>query len=328
MSLTPALPARPELSQIVADATTRYFRTRHDRVPGFVDRHFSVRGTLALHRAALGWDVVKAPFNLTMAAPQVGLLLATAAARRLGARRLEHRLRGRSLLLRTAVGRELTWLIHADLLELPYRDGDRIARRDALGEMILDDPRVAAALRPTLVALQAHGRDPALRERLEHALLRYTGSRAAAAEIATALLNLGTGAAVVHQLTPGALTLGPALAASLAQHAAVSSFLLGNQLGSVWFSLFPVTPSAVLVAGLTGGLVALASVASAFSGVLTDPVQRQFGLHQRRLHRMLDTLERQMQDPAAPGFALHDHYVARLLDLLDMMGAVYRMTSS
>ena len=95
----------------------------------------------------------------------------------------------------------------------------------------------------------------------------------------------------------------------------------------MWYTLFPVAPSAVLVAGLTGGLLAASTVASAFAGVVADPVQRKLGLHDRRLRLMLDALERQMHDPAAPGFVVHDHYVARLLDLFDVTGALVRLAA-
>jgi hypothetical protein len=91
--------------------------------------------------------------------------------------------------------------------------------------------------------------------------------------------------------------------------------------------MFPVAPSAFLVAGLTGGLFAASTVAAAFSGLIADPVQRRLGLHERRLHRMLDALERQMFDPSAPGFVVHDHYVARLLDLFDVTSAVVRFAA-
>jgi hypothetical protein len=321
----PPIATQTALSAIVTDATRRYFVVRHARVGAFVDRHFSVRGSLRLHRQALGWDIIRSPVNLTMAAPQALMMLAASTARRLGASRTEAVLRDRTLLLRTGVARELTWLIHTELLELPFCDGDREATQDALAATILADPRLEAMLRASLDAIQAHGADPAMRRRLELALIRYTGSRAAAAEIATSLLNLGTGAATLHQVTPGAMSFGPALAASLAKHSAIASFSLGTGLGSIWFSLFPAAPSMALLASVTGGLVAAASVAAAFSGIVTDPIQRGLGLHQRRLHRMLDTLERQMADPHAPGFALHDHYVARLLDLVDLLGGVYRL---
>lgn len=326
---TDLVPIRTEsdealVQQIVDDGVRRYFDDRRRRVDAFVDRNFSLRGSIDLHRAAVGWDIARAPLNLAMAAPQVGLLAAAHAARKLGAPRVAAQLGSKRLVVHTAVGKELAWRLHADLLELPYRSGDRVATKDALAETILSDPRVVTALRPALEALGTTGDDPALRRRLEIAMAEYSRTRAAATEITTALLSLSAGALALRKLTPGAMTLGPTLAAAIAQRAAVMSFPMGGALGSLWYTLFPVAPSAVLVAGLTGGLLAASTVASAFAGVVADPVQRRLGLHQHRLRRMLDALERQMEDPAAPGFAVHDHYVARLLDLFDIAGAVVR----
>jgi hypothetical protein len=313
------------VEQIVDDGVRRYFTRRRQLIQPFVDRNFSLRGSIELHRMAVGWDIARAPLNLAMAAPQVGLLVAAQAARKLGAPRIAAQLGSTRLVVHTAVGRELAWRLHADLLELPYRSGDRVTAKDALAETILADPRVVAALAPALEAIAGRGNDPALRQRLEAAMTEYARTRAAATEIATALLSLGAGALALRKLTPGALTLGPSLAAAIAQRAAVMSFPMGGAIGSLWYSVFPAAaPSAILVAGLTGGLLAASTVASAFAGVVADPVQRQLGLHQARLGRMLDALEGQMKDPAAPGFVVHDHYVARLLDLFDVAGALVR----
>lgn len=312
---------------IVEDGIRRYFQVRRAKVVGFVSRNFSLRGSLKLHRAAIGWDIARAPLNLTMAGPQMGLLIAAQAARGIGAVRLAQRLRSKRLVVHTAVGKELTWRLHTDLLELPFREGDRVATRDALAETILSDSRVVEALAPTLDALGIRGDDPGLRQRLEAGMTEYTRTRAAASEITTALLSLSAGALALKKMTPGALSLGPTLAAAIAQRAAVMSFPMGGALGSMWYTLFPVAPSAVLVAGLTGGLLVASTLASAFAGVVADPVQRRLGLHERRLHRMLDALERQMHDPSAPGFVVHDHYIARLMDLFDVAGALLRLAA-
>jgi hypothetical protein len=316
--------SKPLARQIVDDGIRRYFADRRKLVRSFVDRNFSLKGSLKLHRRAVGWDIARAPFNLTMAIPQIGLLLAGRAASKLGASRAGARLGATRLTVDTAVGKELAWRLHTELLELPFRDGDRVSAQDALAETILADPRVVATIAPALEAIGAHGEDPALRQRLEDAMTEYTRTRAAATEITTAMLTLSTGALAVQKVTPGAVTLGPILAAAIAQQSAVASFPMGAALGSVWYGLFPVAPSAILVGTLTGGLVAASTLVSAFAGVVADPVQRRLGLHQKRLRRMLDALERQMEDPAAPGFAVHDHYVARLLDLFDVAGALVR----
>jgi hypothetical protein len=301
--------------RIVADGIARYFAARRDRVPAFVDAHFSLRGTARLHRAALGWDILKAPANITLALPE----LLGGVVTRLTGRRMPH------LLLRTAVSREIEWLIATELLEVPFRQGERVAAKDALAETILADPELAGTLRLVLESVGRRGDDPAFRARLEQALLAYAGSRAAAAEIATSLVTLGAGALTLNKLTPGVVTLGPSLAAIMAQQAAIASFPLGAGLGGLWYGWFPAAPSALLVTGLTGGLMLGAASLAAFAGLVTDPLQRSLGLHQRRLLRMLDALERQMHDPAAPAFRLRDQYVARLTDLLDLLGAAYRL---
>ncbi len=308
----------------VETGTRRYFADRRARVQPFVDAHFSLRGSLGLHKAAVGWDIAKAPLNLTLAAPQIAMQLGAAAARKLGAKGAAATL-GRSIMLRTAVSRDLEWLVHTELLELPFTQPGRESQTDALAAAILDDPALGAALAASLAELGRRGDDPAFRHRLEHAMAELASSRAAAAEITTGLLTLGAGALALNKITPGAATLGPALAGVMAQQAAVSAFPLGGWLGGVWYGLFPVAPTALMTIGATGGLMLAATTFAAFAGVVSDPIQRALGLHRARLMKLLDALERQLFDEAAAGFAVHDHYVARLLDLFDIVATAVRL---
>ena len=310
---------------VVTAGIRRYFAVRRALVDEFVDRHFSLRGALAIHRAALGWDLLRAPANLALGLPHALVRLAAGTAGRLGAARTAAALGGRNLLLATRVARDIRWLVCTELLELPYRDGARVFAGDALAVAILADPRVTERLQPALAAIGCRAADPAFRVRLQAAMQTYAGTRAAAAEIATGLATLGAGALALKQLTPGAVSLGPALASIVAQQAAVASFPLGSGLGGLWYGWFPAAPSGGLIAGLTGGMMLGAAAFAALSGVVTDPLQRRLGLHRRRLLKMLDALEQGMLDPGAPRFAVHDHYVARLLDLFDMLGAASRL---
>ena len=312
--------------RVVDDAIARYFTERHRRVGPFVDRHFSLRGALVLHRRALGWDIVKAPVNLALAVPQVGLKVAGAALGRAGAQRAGRGLRRVNLLLKTEVAAEIEWLIHTELLELPFRSGDRESKRDALAETILSDPLIADSLEDAFAAIGPLAADPAFRRRLEEAMTAYAGGRAAAAEITTSILTIGTGVATLKQLTPGAVTLGTALAGLWAQQAAIAGFPLGSLIGGWWYAAFPVAASPALLLGTTGGLMIAASTLAAFAGIVADPVQRRLGLHRRRLDKMIDALERQLADPDAPAFAVRAHYVARLSDLFDLLAAAWRLT--
>ena len=152
----------------------------------------------------------------------------------------------------------------------------------------------------------------------------YASTRAAAADLVNNVLLASAGMTAFQKLTPGTLTLGPAIAAALAQQAAVASFPLGASLGGIWYGLFPATPSAALVAGTTGGLVLLTASTAAFAGVVSDPVQRALGLHQRRLHKLIDALGRELKGDSDAAFHARDHYVARIFDLIDLARATYR----
>ena len=263
--------------------------------------------------------------GLTLAAPAAALHLAAAGARRLGALRIANALAGKRLLLSTSVAHRIEWLIWTDLLELPCQAGDCVATRDALAETIVSDPRLLEALREVLTSRELRGDDPLLRQRLERMLAEYAVTRTAAAEIVTALTSLATGALTLGKLTPGVVSFGPTLASIVAQQAAISSFPLGAGLGTLWYGLFPAAPSPSLLLGLSGALLTAGSVFSAFAGIITDPVQRRLGLHQRRLRLMIDAFERQLLNPAAPGYVVRDRYVARLLDAFDLVAAAYRL---
>jgi hypothetical protein len=111
--------------RIASDAASRYFESRRSRVDAFVDRHFSLVGSAAIHRKAFGWDMLKAPANIVLAVPQLATKLAAAGAEAVRAERASACLGSRKLMFDTAVGQEIEWLIITDLLELPFRQGEQ-----------------------------------------------------------------------------------------------------------------------------------------------------------------------------------------------------------
>jgi hypothetical protein len=314
-----------EAQIIVAEAARLYFAGCRARVDGFVDRHFSLRGSLALHRCALGWDLVKAPVNIALALPYFVAQLTARIARRLGAKRLAAYLGSRRILLETAVGREIEWLLMTELLQLPFRQRRRVSSKDALAETILASPALQAVLDQTAEAAGSYADDAGFHDRLERMVAAYAETRAAAAEITTTMMTMAAGAALLKQFTPGAMVLGTAVAGAIAYETAVASFPFGPTLGGLWYGLFPVAASPALLFGVTGGLIAASAVLAAFSGIIADPVQRWLGLHRRRLVRLIDALERQFNGPQSRGFLARDHYVARLLTLFELVSGAYRL---
>ena len=314
-----------QVETIVAQAARLYFESRRLRANAFADRHFSLAGSLAIHRKALGWDVLKAPANVALAVPYIGTKLAAGIAGRLGAKRLSRFFGSRRILLETAVGREIEWLVLTELLELPFRQRYRISRKDALAETILASPQVQSVLTETLEAIGHRADHPMFRKQLEQMVVTYTNTRAAAAEITSTLITMAAGAAALKQVTPGAMVLGPALASVIAYQAAVASFPFGTTLGGIWYSFFPVAVSPGLIASSTGAVMAAGAAVAAFSGIIADPLQRRLGLHRRRLLRLIDALEAQFSEKGGAGFVVRDHYVARLLTLLELLSSAHRL---
>jgi hypothetical protein len=308
---------------IVCDAARRYAAARRARVDAFVDRHFRFSGSLALHRHALGWDLVRSPLNLFLIVPALAAKLASRAARRAGNERLAAWLTGHRFLFETDLARQIEWLVATELLEIPCVQRDRASLRDAIAETVLADPRVAERLVPAPA-----GAEPEYRRRIDAAIESYKGSRVATAEIATGVLATGLGALLVKQITPGLVTLGSAIAAAIAQQTAIAAFPLGAGLGALWYGWFPAAAGPGLLAGTICGVVIGGAVLAAFSGIVTDPLRRRLGLHRRRLFRLLEELERALSGEDAQSVSLRDHYVARLIDLLDLLASGWRAAGS
>jgi hypothetical protein len=64
---------------------------------------------------------------------------------------------------------------------------------------------------------------------------------------------------------------------------------------------------------------------AAFSGVVTDPLQRRLGLHRRRLERLLRILEADLSGGPGRNRIMRDHYVARLVDIFDLIALAIRV---
>ena len=145
------------------------------------------------------------------------------------------------------------------------------------------------------------------RARLATAISGYPGTPAATAEIATGSIAAGIGAVWVKHATPGMVTLGSVVANVVAYQTAIAAFPLGAGLGAWWYGMYPVAPSAELLAITTGAFAVVGALFAVFSGIVTDPFQRVIGLHRRRLLRLMGALEDVLCGDGEGRFPLRDH---------------------
>jgi hypothetical protein len=212
-------------------------RDRRPALRAFVRRTFGLRGTVALHRVALGLDVLRAPLNVILALPALLARLAALVARLAGRHRVAGWLATRRFGLRTDVSRE----IEARL-------------RGFLSEQRVIDPTVPD-----------HAADAAIED--------YLAVRTAVAEITTTALLLFAGLTLLGMATPGLVSLVGPVADAGARAAAVDSFLFGPWLGGVYYDIFPVALPAWRVAATTMALALAISLVTTFAGMLADPLQ-------------------------------------------------------
>jgi len=259
---------------------------RDAEIRRFVRARYGPRGTLSLHRAALPWDLLRAPVNVTLS--PLFLLI-----------RLAARL--------------------ADLCRLP-----RLARWLASRRIFLASDlsrRLEADLRGFFADLEAKGLSPdAAGDEIGAAISAHAETRNAVAEITTSLIVLLAGLLLFHRATPGVMSLAEPVARLRAQAQAVEDFALGNWAGRMWYGAFPTELSTgqLLLTGLL--LTVAASLVTTFAGLLADPVQLWMGIHRRRLARMLDRLDRKHAPPALE----REHLLARAGDLGDIAAWLWR----
>ena len=307
------------LQHAVDQGIDAYVTSRRARIPRFIDRHFSFRGALALHRKTFGRDCYKYPVNLMWGLP---VALGTGAATLLdkaGAHRTAHWLHRLPRGMSMALHQELHWLLYTELLELPYAQEGRVSRRDALLEHILADPRIAALCDEYMLTPHRDAERPAFWVALERHLAEYGTTRGAVSELAGSLLHLAAGYAALSTATPGALSAGTAAATAIAQQLAIANCWLGSTLGAWYYAVFPVSASVGLVAATTGAILATGGVVTALAWLVLDPLLATTGLHRRRLNRFVTALGAELRSGDRSAYRVRDHYIVRVFDVLELL---------
>lgn len=290
----------------------------------FVNRYFTWPGTFWLHGSACGWDVLRAPLNVMLAPVFLLTRFLAYIFLRLRLRRIGAWFARRRILLRTAVARRVEALIVTDLLGLPLNAGAGARDPSALARAVLAAPQFREMIRqrPDPAAAEALG------QRIATALADYASTRSAVAEMTTALCTVVVGALVFNVLTPGMISMAPGVADALAWTNAITSFPLGENLGSVWYGVFRPGASPILIGLTVTGLIMIGSLFAAFAGILADPVQSRLGIHRRRLLRLIDTLEVELTNSGTKPFAAREHIYARALDIWDSLASALRIFRS
>jgi hypothetical protein len=305
----------------VNDGVAAYIADRRVAIDEFVDNHYSFKGAWQLNKNAMGWDIAKAPANLLWMPVHFLSTLGKLSANKMGWTRASTLLSGVPAGFRTKVESEVEWLVYTEFLHLPVVQKARQSESNLLMEFILNNSDLSQYFGDKLAVIHEIAQYDENRQKMEQKLHRYLNSRKAAAEITASLVAASANFAAHKSLSVGAIGIGQTVAAAFAYHSAVSSFAFGSSLGGLYYSVFPASVSAGLLVSVTGGIAAALGVIAAFGGIVADPMQRKLGLHQKKLHKLLDSIEKQFAK-ASDDYNLKDEYAARVLDLIDLLAVV------
>ncbi len=306
------------LQPVIDRAIEKYLQARRQKIPEFVRTHFSLAGALKINRKALGADLIKAPANAIWIVPLTVVRALAALAAATGFKNIAALGRRLPSGFKTAVQEEIDSLIFRELLQLP-RPGDREGTADALLAEILDQPEIQNLIQDQLGLIRVKSQHEGFRRSLEARLKDYSLGRTAINELSGNIIALAGGATMLGKMTPGGISFGTMLAGAIAQQSAISSFFLGPALGGVYYSIFPASASLGLAVASTGSVLAVLAIFSAFSGIIADPLQARLGVHERRLHRLIDGLEEALRGRGDSGMPVREIYLARIFDLIDLL---------
>ncbi len=303
-----------EIQQAIRTGIERYFDDCRARVPAFIDRHFHYPGAIATNRKALGWDMLRAPINLLWAPVYALACLLKILTPKRPALMWLHRLANRVPAgFTTRVQQHISHLILVDLL-----NNDQ---EGSLLEAYLIEALEAVYERHTCEPVDHQRFNTLIEPLVADTLSQYRVTRTAAADITNSISCTVLGAFAFQKFTPGGIGLGVVLASMLAKTLAARDFILGETIGGWYYSVFPPEPSLATTASVMVAVMVSLAAFAALSGVIFDPVQAAVGLHRRRLHKLLDHLQRDVTLSTQSSFRPKDQFVARILDTFDMIRA-------
>lgn len=303
-----------EIEQAIRTGIERYFDDCRARVPAFIDRHFHYPGAISTNRMALGWDMLRAPFNLLWA-PVYALacLIKVLVPKRKGLMWLNGLANGVPAGFTTRVQQHISHLILVELLNN--------GQEGPLLESYLIEALEAVYDRHTCKPVDHQRFSKLIEPLVADALSQYRVTRTASADITNSISCTVLGAFAFQKFTPGGIGLGVVLASMLAKTLAAQDFFLGETIGGWYYSLFPPEPALATIAGVMVAVMAALAAFAALSGVIFDPVQAAVGLHRRRLHKLLNHLQKDVSLSTQSSYRPKDQFVARILDTFDMIKA-------
>lgn len=274
----------PVVASHIDRAVAAYADACRARIPAFIVSHFSLRQTWALQRPTLAQDLLLGPINALWSIPYLTTSRICRGLDVLGVRTAARLLTLIPPGVKTGYQRRIESVIARSLLDW----GD-----EAPGQGL---PRGLVQLLETHPEL---GGSDALRraiakDALQSVFDQFLSARALVTDVAGAVLTLGLGWFLFDTPSLGLMGISDRLARRNARNRAASRFFLGDRAGSVFYRVFRPQANWFETVAILAVLAFVIGAISTSCSVLFEPVRKRFGLHERRLHSLVDSIEREL----------------------------------
>lgn len=269
-----------QISGALEECIEKYILERRLQIQPFVERHFSIQETFEIQKNFFWADLLFNPLNALWSVPYLFTKKIVESLDKVGWSQLTPHFMRLPSGFKTQYQSEIESLIVKEVL------GGDSAENGLYLEM-----RGHPVLAPLLNDKRFSNREYTGAVEIQLAMHSNSTSRMMLSDLAGSLLTLTAGWLFFGDHSLGVLGLGDRLARKLARDRAVSDFFLGEGLGTAFYRIFPPQPTVMQLVLATGIVGLMLTVFSHVAGILTDPLRKKLGLHDKKLHALLDDLE-------------------------------------
>lgn len=267
------------------DRCIEAYATRcRQRIPEFVERHFSLDQTWHTQQPTFWADLLIGPLNSAWAVVYAAAKRVCGGLDTLGVPGMASALHKIPLRLKSGYQQAIETAIARDLLEWDL-EGTSTSLPQGLTADLERHPAVQH-----LPAI----REPATGRPIRAALSESSAGRALVSDLAGTTLTIALAWVAFGTIWMGLTEMADRIAQQNARTRLAARFVLGRRAGSVFYTVFRPEASALETAAILSALVAVVAVGAMACTLASDPILRALGLHQRRLAALVDRVEREL----------------------------------
>ncbi|MGE9745604.1 DUF6635 family protein [Bdellovibrio bacteriovorus] len=263
----------------IDDCIEKFTADRKQNISPFIEKHFSVSETIQIQKRHLPLDLILSPVNALWSIPYLMIKKAVETSDKMGWPVLNPLMDVLPASFKTGYQKDIEKLIATELVG-----------EDVLMDYIRKDP----VLGPMVVSGAIELNQRKIRTEVLKEIEKYTSSQAMISDVCSSLLTLAAGWIYFGDKSLGVMGLGSRFARKMAREKASSNFFLGEKVGSVFYGVFPPAPTNTQIVMATLAVGALLTVCSLFVSVMIDPARKRFGMHDKKLHALVDNLEERL----------------------------------